>query len=263
MKNDKNIDISFNDYYFIAPTEDKHLNNFKSVFSFFSFNAFNKFLNEQNRQKKPLIILISGPSIVGKSSIAIEISKLLGIRSVVSTDIIRLIIEKYSPRYSQIASHRSFQCWKVLSKEFTPYFLIKGFEKQCDIISQPIKDVCLSSIINVQNTIVEGIHLTPKVVSNLTETLHAYIVPLFILASKEHLNNILLPNRTKSTYMHRPQTGYRDRLDKFYVLLDWWFMEVDKYGFHYIMNDCSPENLLSKSLKEISSFLFNNQLQST
>jgi len=240
------------DYFFISPGKRITIDDLIEKFNFsYSIHSLERFISEESKYRRPLIILIGGPSSTGKSSLAVELSRLFGIRTIVGTDLLRVVLSKFSPEYKDTTSLFSHECWKAISSEYTSEALIKGFQKQCNVVSFLIREVCLNSVRHVQNTLIEGVHLTPKIVNELIQTIEAQIIPLFLMSSKDHFQEFLLPKRTKSTYMHRPLSGYVDRMEKFFILLDWWFHELKEYNLKFIENNCGSETILFRAVNEI------------
>src|SRR5690349_6925288 len=76
-----------------------------------SEEPLSRYVKFEKISKRPFVVTIGGPSISGKSSLAIELARHLGVRPVVNTDIIRDAISHYSnllPPVLSVPSHSAF-----------------------------------------------------------------------------------------------------------------------------------------------------------
>ena len=71
------------------------------------------------KSKEPLIILIGGASGVGTSSMAFELASRLGLKNLISTDMIREVMRKIvSKELSPVIHKSSFNAYEVLEHRF-------------------------------------------------------------------------------------------------------------------------------------------------
>ena len=199
---------------------------------------------------KPIIILIGGPSSVGKSSLAIELARIFGIRTIICTDTVRYTLESCYNK-PNLYSYFSNECWKIISKDFSENALIEGFTCQCNALFDSIYSICEYSIRHKQNTIIEGVHLIPKVIERLRKNELANYIILYLFAPYSSIVNCLLPMRVNSTYRHRPLIGYQERLPHYRIFLDWWMKQIKKNNFNYINNNCEKNKLVANAVDEV------------
>ncbi len=211
------------DYFFLTPDLSLDLDcGTLSDKTDVALQAIAEYLAGEFKTRRPLILMIGGPSATGKSSLAIELARDFGIRHIVGTDTLRHTLASCCASSPDILSLFSFQCWETVSSTYSPDALLEGFQAQCRALFDPIRMACLNSVRHVQNTVIEGVHLIPTVVNQLKTSIPAHVVPLYILASRERLSNLLIPKRTRSTYMHRPLPRYASRMEQLFVLPDSW-----------------------------------------
>lgn len=211
-------------------------------------NKINKLLPYLQDPQKPLVILISGAACLGKSSVTTELCHLLGIRNNVSTDTIRKVLainEKDKP----LLSYFSHECWKHFN-EYSEENLIHGLHKQSEFVCDAIDVLLKDASRNKLNTIIEGIHLLPSIIlqkyRKLDDINFAFI---YITADFEFFRNVLLPNRSVSTYRNLSLTEYDDeRLSRFKTFRKMWEDEFKQCNISPIINNSSPEDLLGKIL---------------
>ena len=154
--------------------------------------------------RRAFIVLIGGPSCVGKSSLAVELAHALGVRTVIGTDSIRLALAAASddPRASPLR-YRSHESWRSVSGDFARDNLVRGFALQCNALREPLLALVHHAADQVQNTIVEGVHLTPMMTGELATTVNACVLSLFVTTTQEYQRGILVPRRRVSTYMKK------------------------------------------------------------
>ena len=79
-----------------------------------------KYLNwrEVRKSKEPLIILIGGASGVGTSSMAFELASKLGLKNLISTDMIREVMRKIvSKELSPVIHKSSFDAYETTDRK--------------------------------------------------------------------------------------------------------------------------------------------------
>lgn len=197
---------------------------------------------------KPLIIFLSGPTGVGKSSISIELCHFLGIRNNICTDILRILLASKNP----ILQYFSHECWKQYGK-YTEENMINGFRKQSEIVCDGIDFILKDAMRHKKNTVIEGIHLLPSFVLKKQDIFaELRMIFIYIMTDFEFFNNVLLPNRVVSTYRHRKLSDYdEERLLKYRIFNNMWKYELEKYDIEAVFNFFSPENLMTEIFNKI------------
>jgi len=204
----------------------------------------------------PLLFCLGGPTVTGKSSLAVELGRILGIRTIISTDTLRHTLSDCCPTAPPELSLFSHQCWQVSAEEYSPQALIEGFVSQSHALLPALNSVARHCVVHKQNCILEGVHLIPEIVAELEKEVGLNLVPLFLVTSEAMLLSTLLPRRTVSTYRHKPVNQYSaERLSRFRVLSRWWDDELRAHHLAAIVNDGSPEDLLASASHIISQHL--------
>jgi len=123
--------------------------------------------------KRPQIILIGGSSGVGTTSLSVEVSNVMDISHIVETDYIRevlrgIISKEYAPvlHTSSYSSYDKLSGYGELSKflEFKDLVSL-GFMEHVGMVTPTIERVIRRSIKEMNNTIFEGIHISPALIS--------------------------------------------------------------------------------------------------
>ena len=119
-------------------------------------------------KKKPLIILLGGSSGVGTSTTAIELSKKLEITHIVETDYIRevlrgVIMKEYAPSLhtSSYSAYEKLPNYERLSEQLEFNEIVcMGFTRHVSMVSPAVKRLINRAIDEVNNLIIEGVHLS-------------------------------------------------------------------------------------------------------
>jgi len=131
----------------------------------------------EKKEYENKIILIGGVPGTGKTTIAVELAKKLGIEHIIHTDTIRNIMRYYET--NPLLHEVSHTAWKYFG-ECNNKNIIKGFFKHAFLLNKVIKDLIQDIIKKGSSAIIEGIHITPLLSFLISED-----IPIFIL----HINN--------------------------------------------------------------------------
>lgn len=120
--------------------------------------------------KKPYVILVGSASGIGKSTVAAELAKQLGIKHLLETDFIREIVRgiigiEYAP-----ALHKSsFNAYKSLRNqknyENKNDLITAGFVEHASFVIPAIEKVISRAIDDYDDVIIEGVHLIPGLIN--------------------------------------------------------------------------------------------------
>ncbi len=121
----------------------------------------------KDRQHKPLVILISGASGVGKTSVGLALANLLKISRVVSTDAIRQIMRlMISPELMPALHASSFSAWEhtgaELSGEHPP--VVQAFREQAVRVGVGVRAMIERAIEEHVSLVIDGVHLLPDLI---------------------------------------------------------------------------------------------------
>lgn len=165
----------------------------------------------------PLIILIGGASGVGTSSIAFEIANRLGIRNMISTDMIREVMRKIvSKELSPVIHESSFKAYKGLRVPPPPEFdeVLAGFRDHVDTVSVGIDAVIERALKEGISIVVEGVHIVPGFIKE--KLVKKDNVVMFVLTvSDKEIHKGRFYSRCRQMWARRPLQRY---LDNFYAI---------------------------------------------
>ncbi|OED30051.1 3H domain-containing protein [Methanosphaera sp. WGK6] len=138
---------------------------------------------------KPYVILIGSASGIGKSTIAYEISKALGIKYLIETDFIREIVRGIiGPDYAPALHKSSFNAYTTLRDTYNfnseTKLIEAGFEEHATFVIPAIEKVITRSVKDKDSIIIEGVHLVPGLINTkqFEELANVYF---FILTADE------------------------------------------------------------------------------
>ena len=164
---------------------------------------------------QPLIILIGGVSGVGTSSISYEISRKLGIKSMINTDMIREVMRKIlSKELSPVIHESSFIAHKALRVSPPPEFdhVLAGFKDHVATVSVGVEAVIERALTEGISIIIEGVHIVPGFIRK--DLLEKDNVLMFTLTlSDEEIHRNRLYSRCRDGWGHRPLQKYLDNFD--------------------------------------------------
>ena len=187
---------------------------------------------------EPLIILIGGVSGVGTSSISYEISRKLGIKSMINTDMIREVMRKIISReLSPVIHESSFVAHKALRVTPPPEFdhVLAGFKDHVGTVSVGIEAVIERALTEGISIIIEGVHIVPGFIrKDLLEKDNVLMFTLTLDDEEIHKNRLY--SRCSDGWGHRPLQKYLDNFDSIRKIQKYFIDQSIKEGVPDINN---------------------------
>ena len=183
-----------------------YLENFDEVAS----QKYRKWRVVRN-SNNPLIILIGGASGVGTSSIAFELANRLGLKNIISTDMIREVMRKIISKDLNPVIHRSsFDAHESIR---TPAIrvdkVIEGFISHVDVVNVGIEAIIERSLKEGISIIIEGVHVVPGFISpELIEK--GRIVMFTLIVEDEEMHKQRFYTRCRQPWVKRSLKHYMD-----------------------------------------------------
>lgn len=163
----------------------------------------------------PLIILVGGASGVGTSSIAFEVANRLGIRNMISTDMIREVMRKTSSKeLIPTLYESSYTAYLSLRIPPPPEFdqVLIGFRDHVDTVSVGVEAVIERAIKEGISIVIEGVHIVPGFISQDLVSLSN--VKMFVLTIQdEEVHRGRFYSRCRQMWARRPLKRYMDSFD--------------------------------------------------
>ena len=162
------------------------------------------------RSKDPLIILIGGASGIGTSSISFELANKLGIKNMLSTDMIREVMRKMvSKELCPTLFESSYTAEEALKTPAPPEFdkTLLGFKDHVETVNVGLTGVIERSIKEGISIVIEGVHIVPGFIDE--ELLNRPNVYMFVLAlSDEEVHKGRFYSRCRQLWARRPLKRY-------------------------------------------------------
>lgn len=160
--------------------------------------------------KEPLIILIGGASGVGTSSIAFEVANRLGIRNMISTDMIREVMRKIvGKELLPTIYESSYTAYRSLRIPPPPEFdeVLIGFRDHVDTVSIGVEAVIERALKEGISIVIEGVHIVPGFIRE--DLVNKENVAMFVLTvSDENVHKGRFYSRCRQMWARRPLKRY-------------------------------------------------------
>ncbi|WP_457567914.1 ATP cone domain-containing protein [Desulfurobacterium sp.] len=188
--------------------------------------------------KKPIIILISGATGVGKSKLAAELTTIFDINRMVSTDSVREVMRKMISRDLVPSIHvSSYEAGKVIyrfgemSREEK---IIYGYLDQSEKVLTGVQAIIDRAIKENVSLIVEGIHLIPGAFKESKEIRKAHIVPILLTTLDEDIHKSRFKTREKVS--QRTSKKYLKNFRSIRLIQDYLYKLAKEEGIPIIDN---------------------------
>lgn len=159
---------------------------------------------------EPLIILIGGASGVGTSSIAFEVANRLGIRNMISTDMIREVMRKIvSKELLPSIYESSYTAYRSLRIPPPPELdeVLIGFRDHVDTVSIGVEAVIERALKEGISIVIEGVHIVPGFIRE--DLVNKNNVAMFVLTvSDENVHKGRFYSRCRQMWARRPLKRY-------------------------------------------------------
>ena len=189
------------------------------------------------KTKEPLIILIGGASGVGTSSMAFELASRLGLKNLISTDMIREVMRKIvSIELSPVIHESSFTAHESIRRhniESDP--IIEGYIDHVDVVNIGVEAIIERSLKEGISTIIEGVHIVPGFINR--ELIENNNIVMFILAiDNPEIHKGRFYSRCRQPWVKRSLKSYLDNFESIRKIQDFTVNQAKMYNAHIINN---------------------------
>ncbi|MGH0038105.1 MAG: ATP cone domain-containing protein [Myxococcota bacterium] len=157
---------------------------FETLLSRFGEKTAERYLIWRRYQEpdRPVIILLGGTTGAGKTSVALEVARRLGIRRVMSTDSIRQVMRLTLSRDLMPAIHASsFEAHLGMNlPEDVEEPVIEGFLAQAAIVTVGVRALVERAIKENTSLVLDGVALVPGLIDLEAYAEEAHVIPLVI-----------------------------------------------------------------------------------
>ncbi len=211
------------------------------------------------KSEDPLIILVGGASGVGTSSISFEIANRLGIKNMLSTDMIREVMRKIvSKQLCPTLFESSYTAADSLTTPAPPEFdrVLLGFKDHVDTVSVGIDGVIERAIKEGISIVIEGVHIVPGFINE--DLMNKPNVHMFMLSlSDEEIHKGRFYSRCRQLWARRPLKRYLNNFTAIRKTHDYIESQAHKYNIPVIENidvattiDTMIEHIIAEKKKE-------------
>jgi uncharacterized protein len=143
--------------------------------------------------RKPYVILIGSASGIGKSTIASELAKDLGIKHLIETDFIREIVRGIiGPDYAPALHKSSFDAYVTIRDKHrfdgnSPGLISAGFEEHASFVIPAIEKVIKRAVDDYDDVVIEGVHMVPGFL-NIEKYKEDASIHFFVLTADEEVH---------------------------------------------------------------------------
>jgi 2-phosphoglycerate kinase len=186
----------------------------------------------------PLIILIGGSSGTGTSSIAFEVAHRLGIRHMISTDMIREVMRKTSSKELLPTIYESsYTAYRSLRIPPPPELdeVLIGFRDHVDTVSVGVEAVIERSITEGISIVIEGVHIVPGFIRE--DLVSRDNVNMFVLTlGDEEVHKGRFYSRCRQQWARRPLERYMNYFGAIRRTHKYFESQANKYHVPVIEN---------------------------
>ena len=189
------------------------------------------------KSDEPLIILIGGASGVGTSSMAFEIANRLGLKNLISTDMIREVMRKIvSKELNPVIHKSSFNAYESIR---TPAIrvdaVIEGFISHVDVVNVGIEAIIERSLKEGISVIIEGVHVVPGFIrEDLIKKANVIMFTLTVEDEEMHKQRFFA--RCRQPWVKRSLEHYMENFDTIRKTQDFLIDQANIHNAHIINN---------------------------
>jgi hypothetical protein len=203
-----------------------------------------------NNLKKPYVILIGSASGIGKSTVASELAKELGIKHLIETDFIREIVRGIiGPEYAPALHKSSFDAYTTIRdkekfKESKKDLIEAGFEAHASLVIPAIEKVIKRAVDDFDDVVIEGVHLVPGLV-NTEKFKNDASIHFFILSADEDVHKERFVKRAMKIKRGGKHLEY---FKENRIIHDYLVEQANEHGVPVINNqsiECTLKRMLS------------------
>ncbi|MCH7866641.1 MAG: hypothetical protein IH881_03020 [Myxococcales bacterium] len=191
--------------------------------------------------EKPVIILLGGSSGVGKTSLALEAARRLGIRRVLSTDSIRQVMRLMLSSELVPAIHASsFDAHLSIATDANAAGreqdeVVQGFMAQATVVSVGVRGMIERAIDENTSMILDGVSLVPGLIDLASYAADAHIIYLVVarLDEDSFRNHFIARGKRQ---LHRNATRYVENLEGILKIQEHFLELADRYDIPIVDN---------------------------
>jgi len=205
--------------------------------------------------ERPVILLLGGTTGAGKTSLALEVARRLGIRRVLSTDSIRQVMRlMLSPELMPALHASSFDAhlrMNLAADAEDP--VIEGFLAQAAVVTVGVRAMIERAIKENTSLVLDGVALVPGLIDLIAYSEQAHVIPLVVAT----LDEVAFAGRFESRGDRQQLRGthrYLQHLESILRIQDYYLELADRQGVP-IVDNVSAEASVQLVIRHVSETL--------
>lgn len=193
---------------------------------------------------RPVILLLGGPTGAGKTTLALEVSRRLGIHSVLSTDSIRQIMRLVLTRELVPAIHASsYDAYKVVRTAPGEDAVIEGFLAQASIVSVGVRAMLDRAVSENTSMILDGVSIVPGLIDLAPYQETAHVIFLVVATLDVAAFRARFEQRARES--QRAPHRYLEHMDAILRIQDHFLELAERHAIPIVDNDSADASVLS------------------
>lgn len=193
---------------------------------------------------RPVILLLGGATGAGKTSLALEVSRRLGIHAVLSTDSIRQIMRLVlSPELVPAIHASSYDAHRVVRTAPGEDPVIEGFLAQASIVSVGVRAMLDRAVAENTSMILDGISIVPGLLdlAKYRETAHV----IFLVVATLDVAAFRARFEQRARESRRAPHRYLEHMDAILRIQDHFLELAERHDIPIVDNDSADASVLS------------------
>ncbi|MCD6523268.1 MAG: AAA family ATPase [Candidatus Diapherotrites archaeon] len=187
--------------------------------------------------KEPLVIVVAGLPGTGKTTLASEIAKSLGIRVMMGGDALREFLRGILKKEEHPVLFTSvYNTWQYFSDKPTKDSIIKGYEEQSRIMNKCMGKLMERCVRDGENMVIEYLHFLPHTFeSDILKKRNIIPMVLHIDDIEKHKERIL--SRNEFAHIKSDPQRLINQLDKYRIMQDRLLEKAKEWDIPIIKNE--------------------------
>jgi 2-phosphoglycerate kinase len=193
---------------------------------------------------RPVVLLLGGPTGAGKTSLALEVSRRLGIQAVLSTDAIRQIMRLVlSPELVPAIHASSYDAYRAVRTTPGEDPVIEGFLAQASIVSVGVRAMLDRAVAENTSMILDGVSIVPGLLDLAKYRETAHVITLVVATLDVASFRARFEQRARES--RRAPHRYLEHLSAILRIQDHFLELAERHAIPIVDNDSADASVLT------------------